>query len=132
MKRIFSLLFSFLCISISFAQNKTSQELLIQKQLDAYNSRNIDDFMKFYSDDIELYKFPDKLLSKGKETMKKEYEDMFKRIPDLNCEILNRTIQGNFVIDQEKITGNSIREPLVATVIYEVKENKIIKVWLLQ
>lgn len=46
---------------------------LVQRQLNAYNARNLEAFLEPYSDDVELYQFPDKLISKGKEDMRKGY-----------------------------------------------------------
>ena len=39
---------------------------IAQGQLDAYNDQDIEDFLKFYSEDVEVYNFPYELLYKGK------------------------------------------------------------------
>ena len=100
---------------------------LIQRQLNAYNEQNIDAFLDTYADDIELYAFPDSLTCKGKDALRKRYEPMFKRCPDLHCEIKNRTIQGNVIIDKEYVTGIG-KQPLEAIAIYTVVNGKIKKV----
>ena len=48
-------------------------EMLVQQQLNAYNARGIDAFLAPYADDVELYQFPDKLIGKGKDAMRKAY-----------------------------------------------------------
>lgn len=123
------LLFS-LC---SFAQNieKSIPEKLVQQQLIAYNARNIDAFLEPYSDDVELYMFPNQLIGKGKDFMKKDYAEMFKNTPNLHCDIKNRTILGNTVIDHEIVSGFGPNH-LEAIAIYEIKNDKIAKVYFIQ
>jgi hypothetical protein len=36
----------------------TAAEIPVQKQLDAYNARDIEAFMEWWSDDCEYYEFP--------------------------------------------------------------------------
>ena len=100
---------------------------LAQRQLNAYNFRNIDAFLEPYAEDVEVYNYPDKLLFKGKEAMRKNYSQMFENTPNLHCELLGRIVQGNIVIDQERVQfGDKIVE---AVAIYHVENNKINKVY---
>lgn len=110
---------------------KVTPEILAQQQLNGYNARNIDAFMEPYSEDVELYVFPNKLISKGKEAMRKSYSAMFEKAPDLHCEIKSRIINGNFVIDKESVSGMQKNGKVEATAIYEIKDNKISKVYFL-
>ncbi|UFH33130.1 amidohydrolase family protein [Chryseobacterium sp. C-71] len=110
---------------------KETPEMLVQKQVNGYNARNIDAFLEPYSEDAELYMFPNQLISKGKEAMRKDYSTMFKDLPELHCEIKNRIINGNFVIDQESVSGMRKGQKVEATAIYEIKDGKIIKVYFL-
>ncbi|MBT2620514.1 amidohydrolase family protein [Chryseobacterium sp. ISL-6] len=110
---------------------KVTPEILVQQQLNGYNARNIDAFMDPYSEDVELYVFPGKLISKGKEAMKKSYSAMFEKMPDLHCEIKSRIINGNFIVDKESVSGMRKNGKVEATAIYEIKDNKISKVYFL-
>lgn len=101
-------------------------ETIVDTQLEAYNARNIDAFMATYSQDIELYNFPDIPTTKGQEGMRKGYTDFFSKTPDLHCEIKNRIVIGNKVIDEEYITMNETYFSAIA--IYEVDQDKIVKV----
>ncbi|MDC6365094.1 MULTISPECIES: nuclear transport factor 2 family protein [Flavobacteriaceae] len=103
-----------------------SPKVIVQKQLDAYNARNIEAFMDTYSEDVKLYNFPNDLISEGKEKMKKQYNTFFENTPDLHCQIKNRIVMGNKVIDEEFVTINGSQISTVA--IYEVQNGKIIKV----
>ena len=133
MKKYFILIIIFSCFTKSFSQKfeKLTPESLVNQQLVAYNARDIDAFLSPYSDDVELYAFPDKLIGKGKDLMRKQYSEMFKNITNLHCEIKNRTILGNTIIDHEVVTGFGPQK-LEAIAIYEVKNDKIIKVYFIQ
>lgn len=103
---------------------------IVQKQLDAYNARDIDAFMDAYSKNIKLYEYPDNLFLEGQDKMKESYNSYFENTPDLNCELKKRIIIGNRVIDEEYITANGINFKAVA--IYEVQNGRIIKATFLQ
>jgi hypothetical protein len=101
-------------------------EMLVQRQVNAYNARNLDAFLATYSDNVELYNFPDSLIGKGKEKMKNVYGNMFKTVEYLHCEIVNRIKLGNTIIDHERVRFN--KQVVNAVAIYEVKDGKISKV----
>ncbi len=104
---------------------------LVQRQLNAYNARNIEAFLEPYADDVEIYDFPGKLAGKGKDDMRNDYENMFKNLPELHCEIKERIIQGNIIIDKERVTGAGPKA-IEATAIYQIENNKISKVYFIQ
>ncbi len=110
---------------------KITPEMLVQQQVNAYNARNIDAFLEPYAEDVEIYTFPNALLSKGKESMRKTYEKLFKSAPDLHCEIKQRIVNLNSVIDKESVSGMRSGQKVEATAIYEFKNNKISKVYFL-
>jgi len=103
---------------------------LAQRQLNGYNFKNIDAFLEPYADDVEVYMYPEKLLGKGKETMRKNYAEMFANTPNLHCELLSRTVQGNVVIDKERV---QFRDKIIeAVAIYHIENNKIKKVYFVE
>ena len=105
-------------------------ETVVQQQLDAYNSGDIDAFMATYSEDIKLYNYPAKLLSEGKAVMRDNYGSFFTANPELKCMIKNRIVLGNKVIDQEIISMKNSKFSALA--IYEVEGDKIVKVTFLR
>lgn len=100
---------------------------LVQRQLNAYNGHNLEAFLEPYAEDVEIYQFPSKLQMKGKEQMRKAYEFITKT-PGLHCQLQNRIIQGNTVIDHERVWGFG-SEPVEAIAIYETRGGKIVKVY---
>lgn len=99
---------------------------LVQRQLNAYNGHNLEAFLEPYADDVEIYNFPDTLVMKGKDEMRKAYQ-FVTQTPDLHCEIRGRIIQGNTVIDHERVRfGKNVAE---AIAIYKIENGKIKKVY---
>jgi imidazolonepropionase-like amidohydrolase len=101
-------------------------EMLIQRQLNAYNARNLEAFLDTYADDVKLYDFPDSLIGSGKEKMKAMYGDFFKTAANLHCEIVDRIKLGNTIIDHERVRFND--KVINAVAIYEVSGGKIVSV----
>ncbi|RYY54754.1 MAG: amidohydrolase, partial [Chitinophagaceae bacterium] len=100
---------------------------LAQVQLNAYNAHDLEGFLAPYSDDVEVYTFPDKLLAKGKDQMRKMY-GFLEKAPTLYCRLLNRIVQGNIVIDHEEILGVP-GAPHYGVAIYVTENGKIKKVF---
>ncbi len=102
-------------------------EELVQKQLVAYNARNLEAFISVYSDDVKLYNFPGELILEGKDQMRDRYKTRFES-QNLYAEIISRTLMGNYILDHERVTG--IRDGKVdATAIYHAENGLIDKVW---
>jgi hypothetical protein len=104
-------------------------EVLIEKQLDAYNSRDLEAFLAFYSDEAELHSLATGPLGKGKADMRKRYSARFSDTL-LHAVIVKRMVMGNTVVDHERIQVTLPEGPGVmeAIAIYEVRDMKIAKV----
>jgi imidazolonepropionase-like amidohydrolase len=109
---------------------KSTAGQLVQQQLNAYNAHDLDAFLEPYADNVELYDFPDKLIMKGKEQMRKEYL-FVTQTPQLYCRLKNRLVQGNMVIDHEEVSFGGPK-PVYAVAIYIIENGKITKVYLKQ
>lgn len=104
---------------------------MAQKQLDAYNARDIEAFVACYADSVEIYNFPGQLIMQGREAMREGYAGFFTNNPQLHCELINRISIGNKVIDREKVTGAG-PEPFHALAIYIVEGGLIQKVYFMR
>lgn len=105
-------------------------EILAQQQLNAYNQRNIEAFLEPYAEDVKVYTFPNQLMYEGKEMMRQGYSSMFENTPNLHCELVNRIVRGNVVIDEERVQfGDQIIE---AVAIYHIEDNKIKEVYFIR
>lgn len=132
MKYIVTLFLSYtFCIHISFSQNLTPAQI-VQKQVDAYNQRSLEVFLESYSDSIKIFKFPNKLLFSGKAQMRERYKKSFESTPELHSTLINRTILGNIVIDNEYIVTSKDKPATELLVIYKIKNQKIIEMYWLR
>ena len=102
----------------------------VQRQLEAYNAKDIDAFMACWADDCEYYEFPSRLLARGREAIHARHVERFKE-PDLHGRLVNRIAVANVVVDQEIVTRTFPEGPgeVDVVAIYEVADGKIVKAW---
>ncbi|MCH2033187.1 MAG: nuclear transport factor 2 family protein [Tenacibaculum sp.] len=106
---------------------EVSPRYLAEEQLEAYNKRDIEAFLKPYAKNVKVYTFPNTLNYEGIDEMRKRYTPFFENTPDLNCKVLKRIVKGNRIIDEEYLTMNGNNFKAVA--IYEVTNGKISSVY---
>ena len=108
----------------------TDAEEIVQKQLDAYNARDIETFMANWSDDAEYFQFPSTLLASGSAKIRERHLARFKE-PNLFGLLIKRMAVGNLVIDQETVTRSFPDGPgrVDVIAIYQVEKGKIAKAW---
>lgn len=107
-----------------------SPKHIVQKQVEAYNNRDIDAFLATYTKEVKVYTFPNTLNYEGREEMRKRYAPMFQKTKDLHCKIIKRIVNGSKVIDEELVTSNGNQFKAVA--IYQVTNGKISSVTFLK
>lgn len=102
----------------------------MQRQLEAYNARDLGALLAIYADDAELYEHPAKLLARGTATLRERFGVRFQE-PDLHATLLTRIVQGNLVIDHEKVTRTFPEGPgsIELIMIYEVTSGRISRAW---
>ena len=69
------------CTASGQEAGKETPEQLVQRQVDAYNRRDLDAFLATYSPDIRLYDFPGKETLSGLDAMRKTYGKLFAENP---------------------------------------------------
>ena len=100
-----------------------------QRQLDAYNDRDLERFVAQYTEDVEVYRLPSaEPVLVGKAAFAEHYRTQRFSLPNLHAELVNRMVFGNKVIDHERVTGLGDGPSEVAA-IYEVTPQGICKVW---
>ncbi len=105
---------------------------VVQRQLAAYNARDIDAFLATYAADARLFEHPATLLAAGTAQLRERYSARF-REPNLHATVAGRLVMGNIVIDHEKIARTFPEGPGTseAVVVYEVQAGRIAKAWLI-
>jgi hypothetical protein len=102
----------------------------VQSQLDAYNARDIESFMKWWSPDCQYYEFPAKLLASGSAEIRERHIVRFKE-ENLFGKLLNRIVVGDMVVDHETV-GRTFPEgsgEIDVVAIYQVADSKIVNGW---
>jgi len=101
----------------------------VQRQLDAYNDRDLARFVAEYSDTVRVFRPPaiEPAIS-GKAALADYYTANRFNLPNLHADLLHRIVLGDRVIDHERIHG--VRdEPFEVAAVYRVVEGKIEEAW---
>ena len=101
---------------------------VIQKQLDAYNAKDIEGWLGSYAQDAEQYTLHGERLAHGHAELRSRIATRFME-PDLHARLLNRTVMENVVVDLEIITRNfpEGRGTIEMLCVYEVENGLIQK-----
>jgi hypothetical protein len=105
-------------------------EAVVQRQLEAYNARDIEAFMALWSDDAQYFEHPSKLLANGAAEIRQRHLVRFKE-PNLHGRLVKRMSVGNRVVDQEIVTRTFPEGTghVDVIAIYEVIDRKIAQAW---
>src|SRR5688572_5639305 len=105
-------------------------EAIVQRQLDAYNARDIDVLMATYAPDAIQFGHPDQLLAEGHVEIRERTLCRFNE-QNLRAVLLNRAVLGNTVVDHERITRTFPEGAgtLEIVAIYQVLNQQISKAW---
>ena len=103
---------------------------VVQRQLDAYNARDVEALMATYADDAEQFEHPAKLLASGQAQLRERFAARFQE-PNLHAQLVNRIVAGRIVVDHEIVTRTFPEGPgkLELVAIYEVRDGRIAKAW---
>lgn len=105
-------------------------DVVVQRQLDAYNARDVEALLAVYAEDAHMFEHPSKLLASGADQLRERFIARFQE-PNLRAALRQRILMGNFVVDHEEVTrtfpeGTGKVELIM---IYEVRQGRIAKAW---
>ncbi|MDB6029279.1 MAG: hypothetical protein JWM68_5502 [Verrucomicrobiales bacterium] len=105
---------------------------IVQRQLEAYNARDIDALVAMYAENAQMFEHPSKLLASGAAALRARFADRF-REPNLHADLLSRTVIGQIVVDCEEISRTFPEGPgkIKVVMIYEVQDARIAKAWII-
>ena len=104
---------------------------VVQRQVEAYNRRDIEAFVAAYHDEVRIFRLPSTTPAMvGKAALREFYATQRFNLPGLHAEVRQRIVLGNKVIDQEYVTG-VCDPPLEVVAVYEVLGGLITTVWFL-
>jgi hypothetical protein len=107
---------------------------LIDAEVDAYRRRDLEAYLGFFAPHVQVTDFDGTVLMDGVEAMRASYGQLFADSPDLAVEIPQRMVVGDFVIDEELVTGFHLPgypTELHAVVAYRVTDGLISHMMLL-
>ncbi|MBY0409454.1 MAG: nuclear transport factor 2 family protein [Burkholderiaceae bacterium] len=107
---------------------QTSPLSVVQAQLDAYNSKDIEALLETYAVNAEQYALHGERLARGHEEMRPRFLARFAEV-DLHARLLSRMVMSNVVVDHELITRNFPEGPGTVEMlcVYEVLDGRIQK-----
>ena len=104
----------------------SSPEIVVQRQLDAYNAKDLEGWLATYAPDARQYEHPGKLLTEGHAQIRARTAPRFSE-PNLHAKLLKRTVMGSGVIDHEDVIRTFPEGPgrIELVCIYVVEEGLI-------
>lgn len=111
--------------------NKEQMRELAQRQLEAYNSRDLKKFCECYHPEVKVtHLIGNQVRCEGIEAFRTLYRTLFETNPRLHCELKSRMILDSSVVDEEWVTGVAhAPEGLHVVAIYGFREGRIDRVW---
>ena len=107
---------------------------VIDAQIEDYRARDVERFLSHYADDASVVLFDGTPMFPDKQMMRQQYGKLFADSPELGMTIASRMTAGEFVVDEEHITGfhfEGMPTEMTALSVYRVNGGKIIKLMLL-
>jgi hypothetical protein len=75
---------------------------IIDAQIEAYQSRDVERFLSYYADDVSVVLFDGSPMFPDKAAMREAYGKLFANSPGLRVSIAGRVATGDFVVDEEQ------------------------------
>lgn len=97
----------------------------VDRQLDAYNARDIDAFVACYADDLVIVDAAGTEQTRGRTQLEEQYGPWFAGNPELHADVVARMVIGEFVIDHERVSGTPDGD-IEAVAIYQVGDDGLI------
>lgn len=100
----------------------------VVNQFEAYNARDIERFIACYDPEVRIEDGEGNLLMQGHDSIRAQYSSLFNASPNLRARLLNRIVVGDYVIDEEDVSGRIAEgypENVHAVAIYRIEGDKI-------
>jgi hypothetical protein len=96
---------------------------VVDRVVVALNAGDVDAFVACYTEDATIENGHDTVMVRGHDELRTKYGEMFERMPDIRIEALTRTDVGDFVVQEERVTGRGEPERHIA--VYFLQEGRI-------
>ena len=135
MKKCFSLIVVIVIISITtfgFQPDNKSPERVAQALVDAFNAHDVEGILRTYHPNSVARRLPSgEVILTGHAEIREKFETAFQRSPSIKVEVVERIVDGFFVIDKEKIitVTEGKKSERFGLVIYEIRDGQIVNEW---
>ena len=96
---------------------------VITRVLAALNAHDLEAFVACYAKDATIEDGHDRVAARGHDELRARYGPAFEWLPELAVEALSRVEVGDFVVQEEVVTGRGAPHRHVA--VYHVEANRI-------
>lgn len=109
---------------------KNEIEEIVDRQLNAYNQGDYETFKSCYHEDISSYEFESSkmIVEMCGENFFSHYQRKFLENPNIHCEVTERIVHDNLVVDKEIISDYRSQKHR-ELVVYQIENNLILKMW---
>jgi hypothetical protein len=101
---------------------------VVDRQIAAFRDRDLERFLGFYAAGVKVRDFDGNVLMDGLEAIRGQYGPLFRDSPELKVEIPRRIVAGEYVVDEEDISGFILAgfpSAMQAVVVYRVRDGLI-------
>ena len=106
-----------------------SPETVAQRRVEAYNNRDLELLLSLYAAEARIYDPPDRVQQSGIEQIRQAYSRQFAAPDWSKVETSIRMTEGNFVVERMSESGPG-GQPKSAIVVSEIREGRIVRVWI--
>ena len=101
---------------------------IVDAQIAAYNTGDVESFAAFYADDVEFFDLGpgNPMTLQGKAALIARYKPIMEKYHP-RASLLNRIVDGRFVIDRERIVAGANNNS--GATIYEIVDGRIACIW---
>ena len=85
----------------------------------ALNAHDLEAFIACYSEDATIEDGYDRVAARGRDELRARFGSTFADHPELRIELISRTIVGEFVVQEEEVTGRGDHHRHVAVYLIE-------------
>jgi hypothetical protein len=101
---------------------------VVDRQIAAFRDRDLERLLGFYAAWVKVRDFAGNVLMDGLEAMRGQYGPLFRDSPELSVEIPRRMAAGDYVVDEEQVSGFVLAGypvAMQAVVVYRVRDGLI-------
>lgn len=107
---------------------------IVQEAIDAYHDHDLDRCLGYYAPDVVVKDAEGSILMVGAETVRSRYAKSMSDNPNIRYDIPNRIALGDWVIDEERVTGFSkpgSPDVVRAVLVYRISGGRIREILIL-